>query len=766
MPRALGDAFGLPANAPTKLVRVPPPIDILIETGPGSGEYEALDEQVQWTRINRNIDGTPTVANLFAALDISRLSTRHLSDIIDEITPDRRIIIQQSNGEGAPLYLFVGYPQTSTLQWTEDSQAWSCSMRSEPEEVWATDSSRMIVGRQMRRDPNIKEFDQGGVAVVPALPLHFNAGGRPNRSPYFKFDNRETGAEHDLGVFTEDSYHDAEFWTYADALRYLIFFYNSDLEEPDALRVSTVDFWSDTDQIYGGLYNAADRDSLRRLLLRRVPDTRLDGVDLWTAVSELVTAAGLHVHFLTTPSNEGSAQGANWQPRHSLRIFPAAIRNEKPDPLATAMIRPVSRPLPREKPFDAIRAGRTAKDIARAGEAMQSTAIIDHRRINRAAVWGGVKRYECTLLLLPGWLPHPNLDDVEQTQSAIEAAQDFWWEELGDQNSANESKYHRDHKDFGDVADVGRKWVYPTGGDYASEDGVAANSPYYRAGLPTGHNYEPLGPGDVNKLADFRLGGGLADAALERWGAHRRPFRSPFSRIGENVTIPPYLEFKVDGDPFADVDWQAYMGAALRIDLLDSAVWIEVENPVLNVQRFDYADDALVAPAVDDNWFAWLVEQKLYLRITVAIDGDFRINRTENISTGGLLRTRAGVFDMAERYRFQKVAGTNSIFRTNDDPDPEYGDIDDSAEELPDMARAVVGDASRERVSGNPEIPWIEADYQLGDSLTGSPGIGIKFNDPPEVVAIQYLNDPKAGQRTQLVLADLRTNPNLAVEED
>lgn len=400
---------------------------------------------------------------------------------------------------------------------------------------------------------------------------------------------------------------------------------------------------------------------------------------------------------------------------------------------------------------------------------------------------GGAGRYECTLLLLPGWLPfrppyshYPDvpasdlpsgyvLEDVAQTEGGIRDARDYWWERLGpgfdkeiDENGIERavSAHHASHPMHHSVADVGRKWIFPSDWRYgAPVRGEPADSPYYREGLLS-LNYEPFLLDGTNRLADPDVGGGIADAAARHWVARRRPFGSPIARLQAGSTQQPLVQFRVGDTPFASEGWTD-LPVQFRLDERDSAIYIEVDNLLTAVPRdgnpADYAD----------NWYAWIAEQRLWLRITCTVEGDDRL-LLDARTDGPFQRRRAKIVDVGNRFRLHRRRGNNSIFDALPiDPDQEFEDIVDLDGDEGPMRDFGVADAegvSRHVCSGNPEIPWLEYELQLGDSFSGIDGLGIVFPHPPELVGIQWVIDGNAGHRTQLMLSDMRSDPTLDLE--
>ena len=697
-------------NAPRELHRRHPIVDCLIEDGFGTGKFKPLDERITPTRVNRALDGTPATASLRTSLDATDLSyatvedplgQRHFSHLLDDLTPDLRILIVQLNGEGEPKYLFDGFPQQRTLAWSQSSQSMQITLIDTASEQLKTLRAHFNVGRMMR-DSGRYEWTAGDedryLFRIRALPLHFNADGKPNRTPdaYPVLD--ADGDEIELHFFTEDGAPEAEHWTYAQAIRYIVY---TLIDKAGGFALNTDAFWEDTAELVDATYSESDLNSFRRRMTQRIRDLRIDACSADEILAQLIHEAGLHYEYQLTAKRSSDGGGEeSWEPEHRLRIFATPIEDEDPD-YTMEMGRPRSVTIPREAPFTATDdSTRTIQDMARANAAQQASLTYDHRGSGRVLYIGGKKRYECTLLLLPGWLPfdppytdsYPDLiaadltadyvlDNVAQTEDDIRDAREYWWSRLAEGNERGllngeeiiTTSHHRASRYHPSVADVGRRWVFPTDWRYGSADRADPDaSEYMREGLGT-LDYEPFLTNGDNRLSSPTIGGGIGDAALERWIARRRPFDAPIARLMTGGTQQPRVEFKVGGTPFETTGWQDFPHH-VRIDEREAAIYIEVDNLYTGVQWES-------APArYDDNWYTWIIEQKLWLRITCTVEGDDRLLVDARPFTPWQ-RRRTRMVDAGNRFRYQKRRGNNSIFNADPtDDDPEFEDLLDLAD--------------------------------------------------------------------------------------
>jgi len=208
--------------------------------------------------------------------------------------------------------------------------------------------------------------------------------------------------------------------------------------------------------------------------------------------------------------------------------------------------------IPRDAPF-ANYSSLTPADIAGRNEARQAQLVLDDRAVNAPVFLGGAKEFQVTLLLRPGWLPHPKIDNLrpvtlegqpeptpEEIKAAMEKALDFWEEAFGYDDAVDEfirdvdrfaSKYHAKHPDFKTVAEVWRLWVFPDDESYRKAD--LATSDYTRqAPWDNPLRWSPYDSSfDHLVYAEGDLGGSAPIDEVRRWSPHRRPFLPTIGRI-------------------------------------------------------------------------------------------------------------------------------------------------------------------------------------------------------------------------------------------
>jgi len=486
-------------TAPNDFSQLTPEAGIYIETGYQSNSFAGC-ERIDWQSIVRCIDGEESKATLLiAALDASKLGgggqigSEHLTQLLDQLHPNRRILILLSRGSDPAAVLFLGYVVSRTASWSEKHQAITCAAISEGEERLKHHPDAQIVGRLMRRFPfrDPAEFTASGVhdlVEVEALPPVFNAESKGNRLATPLTFNRTDGQEgtHRIYAFTEDGATAAKEWNYADALRYTAYFYAR------KSGVDVEDFLRDTDEL-AGMAPVIGPDPFTTRLTQRVEHVSIASMSALEALTALCKGAGLHYEVVLRLGQQ-----------FYLRVFAEiADANEEAATHERLMGAPKARNIPRDRPFNDY-TGLTPGDIAQRNEARQADLALDNRAINDPLFVGGANDYEVTLLLRPGWMSHVNLDNMASAAQA-EAAVAYWEEEFGlddtdvdEETGLPKSVYHTKHPDHWKYADVGRLWVFPDDLSYMAiipATGLADmdHSPYARDLEPwsSPHLYSP-----------------------------------------------------------------------------------------------------------------------------------------------------------------------------------------------------------------------------------------------------------------------------------
>ncbi len=807
----LGPSLKSVSNAPTALQRVHPPVTLRLETSFGSNRYIASNV-FDWRGITEAMDGGDTTATIAAGLDASKLTVggsvgdQHFADLIRQLSPDRRIRISQGIGRDRVVY-FQGFPQTSRIIWNEKTQEVDCTCLSEGQERLRGSDAAQITGRLLMFDPleRFGPWDPEKSATlarnVSALPAIFNAQGLPNRTAT-AFPVDKAGGQ-PVHLFTEDNAPEAKFWTFAQALRYVVIFYvfQSDGVSPDEFLLDTkslAEIEPPSDRT-GGL---SSTDPIVRLLTARVNDLSITSTNAEEAIAAITESAGLHYEI---PIRAISG-GVDW----FLRVFEAI---EDSGSVSARRGRRMGKPklfdIAREAPFSD-GTGRSDRDVAIANRAAQVDLTIDRRGINRSIFLGGDQLFEVTLLLRPGWMPTDKLDVTEAMIDADEtdqtrackiltmkrAAMKFWRDEFSQFDANGQPKpdlsvYHGNNPDHASVADVGRLWIFPDDWRWFNADGTsdyerigwskALYSPYFNEADPE------VGPPDFANatlvLVDPAIGGDLFQS--KDWVPRRRPFGELIGRIELTGDRRPVVRLNFsETDPrtaLASTKWVRYSGG-VHIDPDRASITLTepnlLESPLLNSEPEFPANGVRMIEAYlgltgfgkdtdncDDNNGDLFGEPSFMVSVTCTIRGDDRLSFTATPGGASFTRRRSQVVDLGrDRFVVRNRRGQNSSLNTQAvDGDPRFEDRNDKIR-LVHFALDTSSEMVQDVVSGSVESFWIDPSYRIGDVFEGASGLDLHFDRNPMIIRTEYINSPGAGFRTVLHLSDLRGAPEVGTE--
>jgi len=767
-------------SEPFTFSRTPPEVALYIETARDSNEWEIAPEVLDWSAIEMRLDGADCKATIVVrALDAKKLTvggdlgSQHLSNLLDKLHPDKRVRIARSRGASTPVILFQGYPQTRQASWSERHQAITASAIYEAQEICRTHEDAQIVGRLRRLNPfrpaEINELDL--VEVQSQAPV-FNPNNKPNRLPEQLTLDDAAGFRHALFAFTDDDAMGAKAWSYVDALRYVVLHY---IHLPD-VGVSARDFlWDTADHV--GLEPAPDSlDPFTRKMRSLVEGVSIQSMNADQAIHALCDAAELHYEYAirTPPGSDPSAI----TPEYHLRVFATLeTESDESDTTTREMGIPLVYDLPRDKPFTDY-SGMTPTDIANRNQARKADLSIDTRAVTQPVFLGGALEYQVTVLLRPGWLPTPETDFAIFLPQFVEIELDKWSEAFGHDDSVGElerdpvtgeflkwtSKYHRQHPDFASVADVLRRWVFPDDLSYLGAD--LASSPYARVDGPWkdwalwSPFIEVEGP-QVSIWMAGNLGGSVEDAL--NWVPRPRPFGDTIGRINLLTTNRDpilWLNFHAE-DPLTALAAPGWVRCPAKpvIDAQRAAIWIAEDNLWASAAL---REDPLSS---EGDMIEAYLERRLAVAITATIRGDGRLRHAPTPIGSTLTRKRTAIVDLGyERFQFRNRIERDGFRLPQPDPEPQYDSTYTVVDDFKRFADVAAAAMAADGVAGSWQAPYIKHDVRLGDSFAGSLGMGIHFQSFPEVVAIEYVKDPKAAYQTVYHLTDLRHAPDVGAE--
>jgi len=587
--------------------------------------------------------------------------------------------------------------------------------------------------------------DRSSVAAITALPCCFNAGGKANRAaaPI----TVDKAREQDVNVFTFDGDPDAEEWTFAQALRYLLCFYlypsgNPDLKLPGTVGDGNIILLT-KDLIQ---YGPSDRptppvevaDGMKHALLGRPDGLNLDKVNLLEALIALADQAqiGLTVDCAAEESGEDEeAEPAAFPPPvNTLRIWARGCGTVR-----SLHLTPQAAGTPAEVVLD-------NNDVAQIEIGADYSDVVDRPRIT-----GAVQKFEITDLLVPGWEPDSNLDDVAD----LETAQDYAAEHLdltGDELTADPwyNNYHRGGVFFHTNRHVGRRWVLNTAGLYPGSVYARTNPPFIDAMYDT---WEPSGCAIKEKYIDDD--GAVAERAVDvgGWCYRIRPFLPCFSADAGRRAVDVEVEFSCD----SGLTYSPAKPLSPRVLGDDSAVVFDVDDLT---QVYPVGVDP-VGGSIEGSFWDAILTGTARVRVTCAIEGDSRIE--PNVAAAGFspaADSLSKIIDAGDRYYSELRDGANSQHRTGGAKALTNVAVG-SGDRLADLQRYALAaqEASTVRqVPGTAQIPWVTRQYAIGDVVGGVDGLGLQFATVAgrqkrgiDVVGLAY-----ADGQTTLVFDDFR----------
>jgi hypothetical protein len=204
--------------------------------------------------------------------------------------------------------------------------------------------------------------------------------------------------------------------------------------------------------------------------------------------------------------------------------------------------------------------------------------------------------------------------------------------------------------------------------------------------------------------------------------------------------------------------WVQYHGS-VDVDKKRAAIWISEDN------LWDSAALRQDPHEEEPNMITAYLHNSFAVAITATVVGDQRLWRNCSPSGSTLTRQRTAIVDLGyERFRFRNRIERDGFRLYEPDPEPEFNSTYDVVEDFNRFADAAAQQLASDATAGSWTAPYIKTDVRLGDSFSGCEGMGINFQSFPEVVAIEYVKDPKAGYQTIYHLTDLRHAPDVGSE--
>ncbi len=658
-------------------------VETAVETSVGSGFF-AADDRLRADVVESACDGK--VGSALVSVQIDDEFTT--AEAMARYYADRRVIVRTVTA-----VLFDGYSTVGRLGWGRGGSTRGTGRPSgrrggeftlELEHVAARlgrDVRVQIIGRYVRDGRIVDGMSadpdawSGASVLARGLPCVFNMDGAGNCDPVSIEVRDAGGALRDVYIFTEDSRSDAVAWTYAKVLRYLLHFYG----------------WSNcpvgVDHVFAQTESAVslseegraafiESDPLVYALLGR-PDTLvLEATSVLESMSLISAYSGIH---LTAESEAvGSGVRTSWRawselsgPARELRLATAA-RDEAGlpvyDPSAVSVI-----------------------DLFDDNNVSASSVSWDARPIAQAAlVAGDVKRYEVQVELWPGWLPEPELDDVEQAlRSSVktQALTDEQVAAMGESVTADAwyRKYHRNGSEFSDHWQVGRMWVLNEAGTYGASQ-YNRNTPF--------DSYAPY---------DF------ASTLPGCWMRRCRRFLPITASFGGAERV--LVEVSFDGGD----NWER-VESAYEVSPDECGIWFSATNPM--------ALASAGADAEANLWYA-LVDQSCRIRVTALVESDDRLVAEASGDSAPTLFRNAAVLYAPGRFGFLRcLDGSAKGLGAG----KETGSARDDTELMDDVAASMANVGASRGVTARAVVPWLDDSYAIGDRIVGVRGRGLGFD--------------------------------------
>ncbi len=667
------------------------PLVVAVETGVGSNVYR-VDSRLRIDEVRLESDERLSQAAVSVRMD----GAADVFESRQPFHPDCRMVVRTNETqETSRSFLIEGYPRVQESSWSGQSGYRQDELTLEIVSVadrLGRDRRCQIYGRQMRSAEiedglNTNPSYWGSKSVlVSALLCQFNPNGARNCHPTPLQVTDTGGRSRKIYIFTYDSDWQARRWTYLNALRYLWWFYSLSGGPVSAGNLlEATEPYADVD--YKDRFSLSGAGgSLIQQLLQPVDSLWCENQSLLSAMGNIVRSAGVHFAIDAVRNGGGVRSEVRlWAPQDGTR-----------------------------KKLYLVRGGQTSDGLARYSVGNQSASQILKKNnvyrgmvewnfrnvVNAPIVKGGVKMYEFTLPLVPGWEPEENLDNVpegeEWSAASLAMTEDQiagMWEDPN--NYAWYRNYHKDGSDFRYHYKVGRKWVLNEAGSY--------DPAVYNRNAPF-DGYQPF---DWSSVADDTV------AKPGQWSRRERRLVGSIVREALQKGKGVYVEVSFDsGNTWCPELYQSVTGLSYEVGIYFSTRNLtDVTPPRTN-------------PAVSNLWYS-MIWRTFRVRVTGLIESDERLiyEWPANGYPSCGLQVNSKVLDKSKEYWFISREGVTNEIEIDEDEIESY--LEDGTDAMAGFAARYARTVHDRRVFAMPAIPWLEGDYQVGDRLTEISGRGI-----------------------------------------
>ena len=670
------------------------PLVVEFEASPSSGVFR-VDERAQVEEVTLTSDDAVSSARVAVRLDnhfdAAAARNRYL--------PDCRVLIRTNEPDAADrTMLFEGHPPLMEADWDGRPGRSRNRCTFTAEHVCgrlAQDRRCWVYGRRMRNgtieDGLASEPSawQDVSVLITVLPCIFNLDGEGNCASEPLTVEGPDGSARAIYIFTWDGDPNARRWTYLNALRYLVWFYRACRGFPAPVAegniFSATDAWVhyDPDEATA---SAPDSELVRRLL-EAPDDLTVEATNLAEALALVAVESGIHITAETVNDN---GRGAS-----RLRVWSDGDGDVKDLPLG-----PGGRYADGTPRFEA--SAMSAAEIYEANVVARARIGWDHRGVVNAPVLiGGVKHYEMTVPLVPGWVPEANLDNVAPGDRAAAKAlawtpdQITAWGE-GVEQFTWHRRYHKNGAEFEQYRDVSRLWVLNEDGRFDG-DTYNRNAPF--------DDYQPF---------DFSTVATPVVTTAGAWTRRVRKLANTITHTEDGAGFGVYVEVSFDSGS----TWSVPVGP-VRARFDPTGIYFDVTNPT-------QITPPGVAPEEQNMWYA-IIDQTFRVRVTALIESDERLVAEEgpDESQTPTLRTTSRVVYQSSAYRFESRSGTTNVL-AEVNPDATDIGLDDTKAAQLRVCRIALNERDG-RVVVVPTVPWLETSIQIGDRLSGMGARGLSF---------------------------------------
>lgn len=791
------------------------PLRVLVESGPGTGEF-VTDPRLSLQSLFLGCDGefSRAIIECFAGpLDSSTRGVEEalqVGDVLNAgyrpgyvrfITPDQLFMVARPRagvaGDEEPgsvselEMLFAGYCDKPAYEETNNEESTHRGFSFEVESNLKRLSDQrhaQIVGRRMRGADAFKALLEHldaepesvyepfggpeGIVTVPAAPCVFNAEGLGNRAatPIEVAVGDETIKVH---VFADDHDPDAEIWTWAQALGYLWFWHlmarqsGASLDELAGL-VADGNVWELLQTMVGDpvqkpLWQASSADrgaapapraeAFSYAMLGSPRDFDCDGMSVPEALILLADKSGAHFRIKTeeqTSEGDGGETQYTGKPIDRIYFWARGAGDSKPDGHQGFLFQEAT----------IADRGKDAEEILRKHNVTNLRLEVDYTDvIGDPVIYGSERRYEITVLLLPGWLPETTYWDINHgSQAAIDAAMEAaraHEEGLEPAELKLDPWYRRFCKagaEFAGYADVGRRWVLRESGRYRKALYGRTSGPFLEAW------YVPWEPSDASiRHPEVQADGSIATrhVAAGEWVYRGRPLEPCLTADAAKRSLGIVVELSWSAGA---VDSWTRLTAGCRALEDEAGIYID-EADLLSIKQ----------PGDEEMTYVEAYLRGLMrVRVTAVICGDGRVEPRLNVNRWGpaMASETSRIFDVSRRFRQNLREGGNSQYAPHL-PDGtvnpaaiahETEKAGDDLAELQRFGEGLLEVITTRQIAGAPVIPWITTEYEVGDSIREirgcielQTGTGETGRRDVDIVGIEYV-----GSSTALILDDYR----------